>query len=100
MQLKGHVAIMSCMLADAEKAAQQKEKKMVQTQKEVEIRENIHSFNSSNTFVQSSYYAQGTVLGASNTAMNKTKRLACSHETYSGSGRQTLKMHEHINYIS
>lgn len=66
---------MSSVLADAEKEAEQQEKKMVQTQKGVEIREDIHSFNFFDTFVKRSYCVLGTVLGARNTAMNKTKSL-------------------------
>lgn len=40
-------------------------------QKEVEIRSNSHSFNStSKTFICSSYYVLGTVLGGNDTTMN------------------------------
>lgn len=48
---------------------------MVQTQKEVEIRETVHSLNSSNTFIWSSHYVLDTVPGAGNTTMTKTKSL-------------------------
>ena len=48
---------------------------MMQTQKQVEIRETIHSFNSSNTFIWSSHSVLGTVLGARNTTMTKAKTL-------------------------
>lgn len=60
---------MSSVLADAEKEAEQQEKKKkkVQTQKGVEIREDIHLFNFFNTFLWCSYCVLGTVLGARNT---------------------------------
>lgn len=65
------------VLADAEEAAYQKETKIMQTQKEVEIRESIHSLNSFNTFAWSSYYVLDTVLGARDITMNEAKSL-CS----------------------
>lgn len=63
------------MLADAEKAAYQKEMKTVQTQREVEFRESIPSFNYFSMFVWSFYYVPATVLGARDVTMNKAKSL-------------------------
>lgn len=49
------------------KLSSKKKKKKVQTQKGVEIREDIHLFNFFNTFLWCSYCVLGTVLGARNT---------------------------------
>lgn len=48
-------------------SSKKKKKKKVQTQKGVEIREDIHLFNFFNTFLWCSYCVLGTVLGARNT---------------------------------
>lgn len=43
---------------------------MVETQKEVAIISNSHSFHSSKTFVCNSYYVLSTALGGNGTTMN------------------------------
>lgn len=64
---------------------------MVQTQREVEFRENIASFSSFSVFVWRSYYVLATVLGARDTTMNKAKSLfSWSLFLY---GRYAVNMH-------
>ena len=62
------------MMQRKQLSREKKKKKMVRTQKEVEITEIIHSLNSF-TLKWSSHYVLGAVLGAKNTTMTKTKFL-------------------------